>query len=73
MGEIMKLKAKTIWTPCGTMSAPFNPNFGKILENCKTNEDLFALVDVNGFIDSDALNEVCARDLYNDYQNWKRR
>ena len=43
MCEIMKLKAKSIWTPCGTMSAPFNPNFGKILENCKTNEDLFAL------------------------------
>lgn len=49
-----------------------NPAFSKTLENCKTDEDLFKLVEKNGFINPDAFTELNARGLYHKYQEWKR-
>ena len=38
----------------------------------KTDEDLFKLVEENGFINPDAFTELNARGLYNKYQDWKK-
>lgn len=67
----MKLVAKSIKTPVGYFASPMNPGFTKTLEKCETNEDLFALVEENGFINPDAFNEINARGLYFDYKKWK--
>ena len=68
----MKVEARSIKTPIGYYLSPLNPSFVKELEECQTNEDLFKLVDVNGFINPDAFNEVNARNLYGDYCRWKK-
>ena len=68
----MELVAKTIDTPVGVYPAPLNPAFFKELKKCKTNEDLFKLVEPNGFINPDALNEVKARELLGEYQDWRK-
>ena len=67
----MKPKAKFIDTPVGRYDAPLNPCFIKKLKECKCNEDLFALVDVDGFIDPDAFNEVISRNIIDKYKTWK--
>lgn len=67
----MKPVAKTIKTPVGYFPAPFSPAFASKLEQCNSNEDLFALVEEKGFINPDAFNEVNARGLYFEYKKWK--
>lgn len=69
----MKPIQKTAPTPIGNIPAPMSPRFEKDLEKCETNEDLFEIVEDNGFINPDAFNEVCARGLYIDYQQWKKK
>ncbi len=68
----MKAKSKTIKTPIGLFSFPMNPGFTQILDNCKSDEDLFKLVEKNGFINPDAFTELNARGLYNEYKKWKQ-
>lgn len=68
----MKAKAKIVKTPAGNFPFPMNPGFKKTLEKCSTNEDLFKLVEDNGFINPDAFTELNARGLYYDYQQWKK-
>lgn len=68
----MEAKAKYVKTPVGKFPFPMNPAFSKTLENCKTDEDLFKLVEKNGFINPDAFTELNARGLYHKYQEWKR-
>lgn len=68
----MKVSAKKIKTPVGYFPAPMSPAFKGQLEKCKTNEDLFNLVEEKGFINPDAFNEVDSRGLYQEYQQWKR-
>ena len=71
--KIMKAKAKYVETPVGKFPFPMNPAFSEILENCKTDEDLFKLVEnENGFTNPDAFTELNARGLYHKYQEWKR-
>nr|BDD48405.1 hypothetical protein 10 [Balneolaceae bacterium] len=68
----MKVKAQTARTPVGAYPAPLDPNFHKQMEECETKEDLFALIiSDKGFVCPDALNEVVARGLYQEYQKWK--
>lgn len=69
----MEPVAETIETPVGVMRTPLHPGWPGKLARCSTNEELFALVDVNGFIDPDALNEVLARRLYGEYFRWKQK
>lgn len=64
----MKIQAKTISTPVGIFPAPLNPHFQTELEKCETKEDLFAIVvETNGFINPDAINEVVVRGWYSEY------
>ena len=67
----MKPKAKYVQTPVGNFTFPMNPGFSKTLQNCKTNEDLFELIEPNGFINPDAFTELNARGLYHEYKKWK--
>ncbi len=68
----MKAKATHVQTPVGKFPFPMNPGFTKILSECKTDEDLFKLVEPNGFINPDAFTELQARGLYHKYQDWKK-
>jgi len=68
----MKIKAKFIITPVGFFPAPLHPAFPDELANCETNIDLFELVEQNGFVNPDALNEVEIRNLYPEYVDWKK-
>jgi hypothetical protein len=67
----MKPKAKKIKTPLGFFPAPLNPGFKKQIESFTSNEELFQIVEVNGFINPDAFNEIIARDLYPEYIKFK--
>lgn len=67
----MKAKAQHVQTPVGNFPFPMNPAFSKTLKNCKTNEDLFELVEENGFINPDAFTELTARGLNNEYRIWR--
>ena len=67
----MKAKSKFVKTPVGKFPFPMNPAFSGTLEKCKTNEDLFKLVQENGFINPDAFTELNARGLYFEYKKWK--
>ena len=67
----MKAKAETIETPVGRLRAPLHPGWPRKLAGCATELDLFALVEVGGFVDPDALNEVLARKAYGRYVAWK--
>ena len=58
-------------TPYGYFPAPMSPAFTTALAKCEKDEDLFALVEENGFINPDAFNEVNARGLYFKYKEWK--
>lgn len=69
----MKLQAKSIKTPAGYFPAPINPAFTNQLESCQTNEDVFKLVEQDGFINPDAFNEVNKRRFYPDYCKWKEQ
>ena len=69
----MKAKSKTIKTPIGLLKYPMNPGFTQILDNCKSDEDLFKLVEKNGFINPDAFTELNARGLYFEYKKWKNQ
>lgn len=42
------------------------------MTKCKTNEDLFNLVEEKGFINPDAFTELNASGLYEEYQEWKK-
>lgn len=68
----MKSLAKTIKTPVGTYAAPLHPGFEEKLAKCSSDQDLFGMVETNGFIDPDAFNEVRARGLYDEYKKWKQ-
>jgi hypothetical protein len=67
----MKAKAQHVKTPVGNFPFPMNPAFSKTLENCTTDEDLFELVEENGFINPDAFTELNARGLYQKYREWR--
>lgn len=67
----MKAKAKFVKTPVGRFPFPMNPGFTSILKDCKIDEDLFRLVEPNGFINPDAFTELNARGLYFKYKEWK--
>jgi hypothetical protein len=67
----MDHQAKEIDTPVGPIEAPMDPSFSSKLSECSTREDLFRLVEPGPFIDPDALAEVRARGLYQEYQDWK--
>jgi len=67
----MKPKAKYVDTPVGSFSFPMNPRFLNKLDACKTNENLFMLVEHKGFINPDAFTEIVARGLGNEYKKWK--
>ena len=67
----MDAKAKTVETPIGDFPFPMDPAFTDHLANCKTDEDLFKLVECNGFINPDAFTEINARGLYFKYKKWK--
>jgi len=69
----MKAQAKVVKTPVGDIPWPMNPAFSKTLENCKNDEDLFNLVEENGFINPDAFTEVLARGLSCKYKGWKKQ
>lgn len=60
----MNKSGAVIQTPVGIMPFPMNPGHSKKVEKYKTNEDLFSLVEVNGFIDPDALNTIVNKGLY---------
>ena len=68
----MKPKAKFVQTPVGPFNFPMNPGFNQTLEKCQTDEDLFKLVENNGFINPDAFTELNARGLYHKYKEWKK-
>lgn len=68
----MKCTAKVMETPIGQIAAPASPQGPKILAPIKTKEDLFALVRNDGFVNPDALTEVCARRWYGEYLAWIR-
>ncbi|MEE9451047.1 MAG: hypothetical protein V3V72_13440 [Ignavibacteriaceae bacterium] len=68
----MKAQTKAVKTPVGLFPFPMNPGFTKQLGNCVTNEDLFKLVEENGFINPDAFTELNSRNLYYEYKNWKQ-
>jgi hypothetical protein len=67
----MKPTATHVKTPVGPFPYPMAPGFAKQLEACKTNEDLFALVEENGFINPDAFTELIAMGLTSEYKKWK--
>jgi len=68
----MKPTAETVPTPIGDITAPVDPTFEDRLAECETREDLFELVHTEqGHVDPDALAEVRARGLYQEYQAWK--
>ena len=67
----MKPKAKVVKTPVGLFPFPMNPAFKDRLKACKTNEDLFQLIEENGFINPDAFAELQARNLVAEYADWK--
>lgn len=67
----MKPYATRIDTPIGRIEAPLDPCFATDLHRCKTNVDLFLLVERGGYIYPDALNEIMVRGLYNNYLQWK--
>jgi hypothetical protein len=67
----MEVIAKTIKTPVGIFNAPLNPGFKETMAELNTEEDLFALVDVGGFICPDAFNEVLSRGIFDKYKAWK--
>ena len=69
----MKPKAKVVQTPFGSMPFPLSPRFLDALSKCQTNEDLFSIVEENGFINPDAFAELSARHLVNDYEKWKEK
>lgn len=69
----MESKAKKVQTPVGNFPFPMNPAFTKHLDKCKNNEDLFNLVEENGFINPDAFTELSARHLVQEYRNWKSK
>ena len=69
----MIAKARFIKTPVGKFPFPMNPAFSKTLGNCKTDEDLFRLVEEKGFINPDAFTELNARGLYSKYKEWKNQ
>jgi len=50
---------------------PFNPFWRHTVALCTSKEELFEQVEPHGFINPDALNELTAQGLYNDYLNWK--
>jgi hypothetical protein len=68
----MKPLSKFIKTPVGNFRFPLSPGFIKDLEKCETNEDLFKLVESNGFINPDAFTEIISRRLYYHYKLWKQ-
>ncbi len=68
----MKAKAISVKTPVGHFPFPTNPGFNQTLSKCETNEDLFKLIEENGFINPDAFTELNARGLYLEYQEWKK-
>lgn len=70
----MKQKAKFIDTPLGRAPAPMYPLFGNELAKCKSNEDLFSLVEKPSnwrFANPDAWAEVEARGLTSEYRSWR--
>jgi len=69
----MKIKGKIIKTPVGEYQSPLNPHFKEILSNCNTVEDLFNIVEYQGFIDPDAFNELIVRGLCSQYKEWKNK
>lgn len=69
----MEAKAKYVKTPVGKFPFPMNPSFTNTLAKCKTNEDLFNLVEEKGFINPDAFTELNKRGLYTQYQKWKQQ
>ena len=69
----MKAKARFVNTPVGPFKFPLDPAFTRILEKCETNEDLFKLVEVDGFINPDAFTELLARDLIDEYNVWDKQ
>lgn len=70
---MMEVKAKSIDTPIGRLRGPMSPGFAAELAKCNTNEELFELVEHNGFINPDAINEVWARRLGYEYAQWKSK
>ena len=69
----MKPVAKYVKTPVGRFPFPMNPGFKNTLNRCESNEDLFKLVEENGFINPDAFTELNARGLYFEYKKWKQK
>lgn len=67
----MTMVAETVWTPFGFFKAPLDPSWPRKLARCHSNEDLFCLVITKGLVDPDALNEVQARGLYEQYLAWR--
>lgn len=67
----MEAKSKYVNTPVGKFPYPMAPGFTKELAKCKTDEDLFKLVEEKGFINPDAFTEVNTRGLYSKYKQWK--
>ena len=68
----MEAKSKHVETPIGNYPFPMNPLFTETLKNCQTDEDLFKLVEPNGFINPDAFTEIQSRGLYFKYKEWKK-
>jgi len=66
-----KTPSQFIETPVGLRY--HRPGWTETLAKCETDEDLFALVRQNNFIDPDALSEVLHRGLYWDYEEWVHR
>ena len=69
----MKPVAEYSSTPIGIFKFPLNSAFLELLDKCETDEDLFKLVEPNGFIDPDAFTELDARGLVSEYEIWKKR
>jgi len=69
----MKSLAKDIDTSIDKLSFSLNPRFKDKLEKCETKEDLFRLVEENGFVCPDALREVEIRGWYKEYRAWRNR
>lgn len=72
-GEGMNTAQTFVKTPVGIFRGPLSPKFEDRLKDCRSDEDLFSLVDCRGFIDPDALNEVLARNLYPEYKKWQKK
>lgn len=68
----MKIRANHIETPIGFLPAPLSPDFPRVLGECKTNEDLFKLLESKrGFVNPDVFAEIEARGLYQEYKKWR--